>query len=79
MRSRGLPSPQIIAAFSLGLLLAVTGASRAAPAPPPLSLEEIIAAALARNPGLAASQADVETGRRGLEVAQTLGYPPSRW
>jgi len=74
MIRRRLPSPQIIAAFSLGLLLAVAGVSRAGSIPPP-SLEEIVAAALAHNPGLAASRADVETARRGREVSQTLGLP----
>jgi outer membrane protein TolC len=73
------PGPtRIIGVLLLGLLFALTAASSGAAQAPPspgLSLEEIVAAALASNPQLAASRADVETARRQLEVNQTLGVP----
>jgi outer membrane protein len=72
-RGRG----RIGGAVLLGLVLMAASASSGAAQPPPpaFSLEEIIAAALAHNPGIAASRADVETARRGVEVNQTLGLP----
>jgi outer membrane protein len=68
---------RIIGGVLLGLLVALAGAGSGAaqPSPPAFLLDEIIAAALAHNPGLLASRADVETARRGVEVAQGRGQP----
>jgi len=74
------PGPaRIIGGLLLGffymMLAGASGGAAQAPPTPAFSLEEIVAAALARNPQLAASRADVETARRQLEANQTLGLP----
>jgi len=73
------PGPaRIIGGLLLGFFFTLAGASGGAAQAPPspgLTLDEIVAAALARNPQLAASRADVETARRELEANQTLGLP----
>jgi outer membrane protein len=66
-----------IGALMLGVGVVLAGFPAAATQPPPsaFSLDEIIAAALAHNPGIAASRADVETARRDVEVAEGRRQP----